>query len=374
MPEQGAESRPDPRGPVRAGLERGARRANGIRRGFAEGREQGVLLALEVRVEGLVGDAGFRRDVGDREAAVATPRDERGDRVEDALAVTEQPPVARGRSAGDRLAARGLRGRGLAHRGLARDVDPRLLVAECPVEQLVDVAGQLVRRAVAQMDVDHATDPADDRADRDVRDPSVGARLVEALAEEALERLGRGVVTPDGLRAGAERLDRHQPCGGRIGDDDIHEGAEAGPESLAPVAVGAVRGRDAGQPQLDDQVLGLQEAVLLVGEVLVEGAPRDAGQVDDGGQRGLRVAVASDRLDHRALDPGPLVTLDLARIDPVGAGRQRMVERLGSLFGALAYAADDTRGGEDAPYATVAGIRMRNSCPKCRRGRLSAAG
>ena len=50
---------------------------------------------------------------------------------------------------------------------------------------------------------------------------------------------------------------------------------------------------------LDAHLIGGGEAVLLVGEVLVEGAPREPGALGDRGDRRLVVAALGDRFDDR---------------------------------------------------------------------------
>ncbi len=76
-----------------------------------------------------------------------------------------------------------------------------------------------------------------------------------------------------------------------------------------------------------DDVVGGQEALLLVREQLVEGSARDAGEADhvrDG--RGL-VAALGDRLDHAAVEAGALVAGDLVAAHPARPVRQSAIQR-----------------------------------------------
>ena len=65
------------------------------------------------------------------------------------------------------------------------------------------------------------------------------------------------------------------------------------------------------QRRLDQRLDRGQEAGLLVVEVAVEGAARDAGELDQVGDRGRLVALLGDRRDHRREEPLALVALGL---------------------------------------------------------------
>ena len=80
------------------------------------------------------------------------------------------------------------------------------------------------------------------------------------------------------------------------------------------------------RPRHDD-VVGRQEARFLVGELLVEGAPRDAGQGDHVRDRRARVAALGDRLDHAPVHARALVARYVLARHPVGAVRQPAVDR-----------------------------------------------
>ena len=65
--------------------------------------------------------------------------------------------------------------------------------------------------------------------------------------------------------------------------------------------------------QLEEGIEGGEEAVLLVAEEVVEGAPRDAGELEQVADRGRGVALVGDRGDHRPVEalelvPRPLLT------------------------------------------------------------------
>ena len=63
-----------------------------------------------------------------------------------------------------------------------------------------------------------------------------------------------------------------------------------------------------------------QEALLLVLEVPVEGAPGDAGELDQVGHRGRLVALLGDRRDHRREEPLALVSIRLVTRQCRGLG------------------------------------------------------
>ena len=102
-------------------------------------------------------------------------------------------------------------------------------------------------------------------------------------------------------RADAEGVDEHQVRGVALLGHDLGEAAERGAQLLAPVVGLAVGAGDAFGGHRGDHVIGRQEALFLALEVLVEGGARDAGEGHELPDRRVRVAVACDRGDHRAL-------------------------------------------------------------------------
>ena len=75
------------------------------------------------------------------------------------------------------------------------------------------------------------------------------------------------------------------------------------------------RAVDRGQQLVHAGVVGGQEALLLVGELLVEGLARHPGPLDDVGHHHPRVSLLGHRLDHRLEHARPLGLADH------GAGR-----------------------------------------------------
>ena len=76
-----------------------------------------------------------------------------------------------------------------------------------------------------------------------------------------------------------------------------------------------------------DDVVGAEEALLLVGEELVEGTPRYSRQGDHVGHGGRAIAPLVDRLDHRAVEAGALVAGHLLAVHAVRSVRQPAVQR-----------------------------------------------
>src|SRR6478752_4034028 len=64
-------------------------------------------------------------------------------------------------------------------------------------------------------------------------------------------------------------------------------------------------GADLSLDPLDGDVIGLQVAIFLVAEVVVEGLPVEAAAVEHGPHGGVLVAVGANRFEHAAEDPLP---------------------------------------------------------------------
>ena len=106
-------------------------------------------------------------------------------------------------------------------------------------------------------------------------------------------------------------LDEAHLRGGRLGGDQLEEGLERLLAS-APRRRRACSACSITSTVGCDQRLGRgQEALLLVGEVAVEGAAGDPGELDQVGDRGRLVALLGDRRDHRGEEPFALVALRL---------------------------------------------------------------
>ena len=104
--------------------------------------------------------------------------------------------------------------------------------------------------------------------------------------------------------------------GGGLGEDQSHESLEHGLQASLPrpVAVAAVDGGHRGRGQVGEGVERRQEALELVVEIAVEGAPRDAGDFEDVGDAGALVAVLGDGRDRRPEEALALVALDRGRV------------------------------------------------------------
>jgi hypothetical protein len=84
------------------------------------------------------------------------------------------------------------------------------------------------------------------------------------------------------------------------------------------------RAVDRAHQQVDPSVVGGEEALLLVGEVLVEAAAGDARAVDHVGDRHARLALLRHRLGHGEQHPAALGLGDhLARRRVAAAGKDR---------------------------------------------------
>ncbi len=165
--------------------------------------------------------------------------------------------------------------------------------------------------------------------------------MVETLLDQQLEPLRGPLAMGDAGGAERQRLDRDQRGGRGLVHRQSHEGVEARDQALAEVVGLAVGLADPGADLVDDLVEGGEEALLLVFEMVVEGALGDAGQGDQFTQGRARVAIPRDRLDHRSLQPRLLVPGHLRRRHPAGAARQfrekrfrRMVVSVGGFHGA----------------------------------------
>jgi hypothetical protein len=153
--------------------------------------------------------------------------------------------------------------------------------------------------------------------------------VVEALADHHLEGRRSALAVRDPGDAERERLDRRQPGGGRLLDDEVHEAGDPGDQLFAEVPGAPVGVADLQRHPPYDLVEGGEEAVLLVVEQFVEGGLGDAGQGDEVVQRRRGIAVAGHQLDHRRLEARPLVLGRLLRRDPPWPSFQPREERLG---------------------------------------------
>ncbi len=158
----------------------------------------------------------------------------------------------------------------------------------------------MLRLAETQLTRDQFGDRPDDRerVDRALEarhDALLRVRLV--LAEQHLREARDDLVAAAHRgRAGADDLDEQRLRLGRVlvdHDEELaHPLAHAGDGILARLGDGT---EDAGQQQLVRRVEQREDALLLVGEVLVEGRLRHAGGAAD--RFGARIGVAGRRED-----------------------------------------------------------------------------
>ena len=211
-----------------------------------------------------------------------------------------RPPSSRRGGFGTRAAGHA-RGGGVVDRDPADEVGHQL--------QHLRLQG-LARAFVAHARVHDLAQRAHDRARHRDRERPLARRLLEAIGEEALHV--RGALRPalHADRAGGAHLHAHQL--GQVGTvADGHEQLTDERLQLRGPALGGLGRLD--QPPrevLDDLVVGGQQALLLVVEVLVEAAPRDARAGDEVGDRRGQEALLVDGLDHRLEQALALVRRD----------------------------------------------------------------
>jgi hypothetical protein len=186
--------------------------------------------------------------------------------------------------------------------------------------EVVEQVGQAGRLVLGDPVVDHVVDRADQAlgGQRRERAPGVAGR------GQARQQVG------EGPHAGVARGDRRLPRAEHVDD------AETGEEGLAgdvgqqrveapprPVARAVAAGRrDPGDQGAAERLVELEVRVLLAGELLVEGAPRDARAGRDALDGAAGVPVARDALGEGHQDPLALMGgHELAR-EPVPAGGQ----------------------------------------------------
>ena len=129
-------------------------------------------------------------------------------------------------------------------------------------------------------------------------------------AEERHEGLDRALVAVDRGRAGGERLDDAGTGQGRLAGDVVEEGREAGVDSRRPAVDLAGGVDDPPQGLFDGELRSGEEAVLLGGEVLIEGVAGDARPAHDVGDGDRAVSLLHGLLGEGGDYAGPLVLGD----------------------------------------------------------------
>jgi hypothetical protein len=125
---------------------------------------------------------------------------------------------------------------------------------------------------------------------------------VAGAVEEAVDLMHRRRPLCQGLGAGGVDLDDQGPAGVGLGVEELQQGAEPGAQLPCPGALARSRGQHLPPQPLDAGVVGVQIAVVLVGEVVVEGLAVDAGAVEHGPHRGALVAFGPHRFQRAVED------------------------------------------------------------------------
>jgi hypothetical protein len=166
------------------------------------------------------------------------------------------------------------------------------------VGQVAEALRQFRRPPGRHEVVDDAVDAGDhgvDHAARHRRRPGPARRLGEE------HRIGVQQLPPAGPRAWprGEHLHHRQRGEGRLGRQDPQQRVETAVHPLRPAGRPGVRRGDRFLQQGDPALEGGQEARLLVGEVLVEGAGGDPGGGAHLAEGGVGVAALGHRAGHR---------------------------------------------------------------------------
>ncbi len=119
--------------------------------------------------------------------------------------------------------------------------------------------------------------------------------------EEREERRDSLLVTVAGTSTRSETLDDSDPRRYGVLCQEAEECAHAAPDLDHPVVGPVLRKTigDEGEHSFHDCSVRRDEAVLLVGKLLVEGGSRNAGRRDDVGHGGFGVALLGYDTDHR---------------------------------------------------------------------------
>ena len=271
-----------------------------------ERRPQRLGLAVEVFVEGRLGDRGGGGDVGDRRRRVALRRDRDGEAADDPLfgAVGGE-----GRGGGDRLgddqpagAAQRARRRREAHR---------------PFPEALDEVGQLRLAPLQEAPVDHLVEAAGDPAQQLARHRRAARHPLGGVADQEDDPVDRPLHRLDPGGARGVGLDQAHARRRGLLDDQPDEGLERQPGTVLDVALAAQLVGDRGDPGRHHLLLGGAEAVELVVELFVEGGAGDAGGaqqvLDRGGVVALLVAAGDERGEQTlALVPPSRLTVATA--------------------------------------------------------------
>jgi hypothetical protein len=136
-------------------------------------------------------------------------------------------------------------------------------------------------------------------------------RVAQAAVDQPLELVVHALDALERFGTGGVDLDVAEPRRRGLGDDEVDRGLERRAEPFVPwPVVGVICVGDRLGGGVDQRVDRREEAGMLVGEVAVEGAARDARELEQVGDAGLLVAALGHRRDRGAEEPLALVTRD----------------------------------------------------------------
>ena len=154
--------------------------------------------------------------------------------------------------------------------------------------------------------VDDRVDAGDDALGRNRRRRPTRGQLVAGAVEEGGEAPHRRRPLRQCLGAGDVNLDDQGPSEIWLGVEEVEQGPQTGAEPIRPSRLASGGVADPRLDSLHPDVVSLQVAVVLVGEVVVERLPVETGAVQHGADRGALVALGTDRFEHSVQDPLPL--------------------------------------------------------------------
>ena len=137
-------------------------------------------------------------------------------------------------------------------------------------------------------------------------------RLRHRLEGELLEAVAEPLDSLYGLATRRADLDEPHPRRGGLARHRLDDGPEDASQPRVPRLLATSVGvGDRGPDHLEHRVERRDEAVALVREVSVEGAARDAREVDDVGHPAALIAVLGHHGHGRAHQPLALVAVDV---------------------------------------------------------------
>ena len=216
-------------------------------------------------------------------------------------------------------------------------------VGEQPLPQLRRQSRQLLLLAAVEPLVDHLLDAADDRPHQLPWHPLAPRHLGQHLHRQLGRLVHRAVDQVRSLGAGGVDLDDAHLRRGGLRDDQADQLPEHLPRPFHPGRSGLVAAEFL-QRRPDQLFDRRQEAGLLVVEVLVEGAARDAGELDQVGDGRRLVALLVDRRDHRREEPFALVFSAVSRGVPRPGRSLRSRREAASPHGVLAVVGEEYPG------------------------------